>query len=68
MRVCTLFEREEKRLPIVLPSGWAVINMKKINLSLSFQRGFIKDETILSASDPTPTSIRLRAWGQKRRG
>lgn len=68
MKVCASFKREEKRLPMVLPSGWAVIKTRKIYLSLGFPKGFIKDETILSASDPTPSTIRLSAWGQKRRG
>ena len=61
-------KREAKSLPIVLPSGWASLKQVRTGLSPGFQRGFIKDETILSASDPTPTTIRLRAWGQKRRG
>ena len=61
-------KREAKSLPIVLPSGWAVIKRRKNQFKSRFLKGFIKDETILSASDPTPTTIRLRAWGQKRRG
>ena len=59
-------KREEKSLPIVLPSGWAVIKTSKSRFKSRFSKGFHKDETILSTSDPT--TIRLRAWGQKRRG
>ena len=61
-------KREEKGLPIVLPSGWAVIKTKKNPFKSRFLNGFYERKNILSTSDPTPSSIRFRAWGQKWRG
>ena len=66
--VCAPAEREAKSLPTVLPSGWAVIKTKKNQFKSRFLNGFYERKNILSTSDPTPSSIRFRAWGQKRRG
>ena len=57
MKVWAPFEIEEKSLPIVLPSGWAVIKKRQNQFKCRFSKGFIKDETILSASDHTPSSL-----------
>ena len=38
MKVWTSFEIEEKSLPIVLPSGWAVIKKRQIQFKAGFQR------------------------------
>ena len=66
--MCAPTEKEKKSLPIVLPSGWAVIKGSKILFKFRFLKGFHFRENILSTSDPTPPTIRLRAWGQKWRG
>ena len=54
--LCVSLKRKAKSLPIVLPIGWAVIKTKKNQFKSRFPRGFIKDETILSTFDPTPSS------------
>ena len=57
MKVCAPFEIEEKSLPIVLPSGWAVIKKRQNQFKSKFLKGFHQDETILSTSDHTPSSL-----------
>jgi len=54
--VCALTEKEEKSLPIVLPSGWAVIKGSKVLFKFRFLKGFHFRENILSTSDHTPSS------------
>ena len=68
MKVWASFEIEEKSLPIVLPSGWAVIKKRQNQFKSRFLKGFHESENILSTSDHTPSSYRFRACGQKRRG
>ena len=40
MKVWAPFEIEEKSLPIVLPSGWAVIKKKQNQFKCRFLKGF----------------------------
>ena len=57
MTVCAPAEREEKSLPIALPSGWAGIERRKNQFKFKFLKGFYEGEKVLSASDHTPSSI-----------
>ena len=56
MKVCAPAEREEKSLPIALPSGWAAIKESKQRFKSKFLKGFYEGEKVLSASDHTPSS------------
>ena len=40
MKVWASFEIEEKSLPIVLPSGWAVIKKRQNQFKSKFLKGF----------------------------